>query len=163
MLPIALDIHRLDFRTDFNYAVTAWRAVAKAQFITKGGTWVSVSCLVDSGAPLSVIPYSRWQGLDLDWTHLGGQLVPQVPGVSAALEWQGVACDLGMARCNLLDHQAATIHGPFLVVGKFPRKAHPRPEPEKQTILGVNFLTDNLCSLALDGKTAGLAGGFSVP
>lgn len=163
MASISLDVHQRDCQSDLGFSVTAWRAFASAQFVDKNAGWVPLSCVVDSGAPFSVIPYSIWHGLALDWTQLGGQLLHQGKVVPRALEWHGLACDLGITRGNLLDPRTHTVHGPFLVVGKFPRGPHQRPDLENLTILGLNFITDNRRCLSLEGTAAGLAGNLSVP
>jgi hypothetical protein len=163
MFPVALDVQRMDYLSDLGAPVTAWRAFTQVQFVTTSHAWVPGSCLVDSGAPFSIIPYSQWHDRDLDWKKLGSQLTRQGQVVAGALEWQGEPCDLGATRINLVDPQAGTVRGPFPVVGKFPRRPHPRPELEKLAILGLNFLTDNYHSLGLDGGSGDLLGSFSVP
>ena len=163
MPDIFLDLRHIDYVSDQNVSVSAWRAYAEALFAAQGGPLVSFSCVVDPGAPFSVLPFSLWHDRNLPWTPLGHQLTRQGGQVPEALEWQGVACDLGETSVHLIDLQAGIQAGPFLVVAKFPRQRLPRANLETIALLGMNFLTDNLLRLVLDGTKGVLVGHLSVP
>ena len=68
---ISLDLRCIEFRSDQNVAVSAWRAFADALFISSTGVPVSFTCIVDTGTPFSVLPYSLWYhrgcGMDVPW------------------------------------------------------------------------------------------------
>jgi hypothetical protein len=53
--------------------------------------------------------------------------------------------------------------GPFLVVAKFTRQRLPQAHLEPIALLGMNFLTDNLLRLVLDGTGGALVGYLSAP
>jgi hypothetical protein len=65
MPDIFLDLRRIDYRSDQNALVSAWRAYADALFITPSGAPMSFSCIVDPGAPFSVLPFSLWHDRSL--------------------------------------------------------------------------------------------------
>jgi hypothetical protein len=159
----ALEVRSTDLLSDLSVPVCAWRAYARARFLDAGGSEVAYSCTVDSGAPLSVVPYSLWHDRNLQWQHLGVQLTRNGKVVPNALDWLGVACHLGTTRMYLLHPGTGTKTGPFLVVGKFAQARQARTEYELTAILGLNFLTDNFGNLTLNGSSGQRSGLFSVP
>ena len=163
MPDLFLDLRRIDYVSDQNVAVSAWRAYAEALFVTPGGVLVPFSCIVDPGAPFSVLPYSLWHDRNLQWTSLGQQLTRQGGQIPEPLEWQGIACALGETAVHLLDLQTRVQAGPLLVVAKLARQRLPQASRETIALLGMNFLTDNLLRLVLDGTGGALVGYLSVP
>jgi hypothetical protein len=163
MPTILLDLRRIDYVSDQNVVVSAWRAYAEALFVTPAGVLVPFSCIVDPGAPFSVLPFSLWHDRNLKWTSLGQQLTRQGGLVPEPLEWQGAACTLGETAVHLLDLQTRVQAGPFLVVAKLPRQRLPQPSLETIALLGLNFLTDNFLRLVLDGTGGSLVGSLTVP
>jgi hypothetical protein len=163
MPDISLDLRRIDYRSDQNAAVSAWRAYAEALFITSTGVQVSFSCIVDPGAPFRVLPFSLWHDCNVQWTPLGQQLIRQAGKAPEPLEWQGVDCSLGDTSVQLIDRQTSMQTGPFLVVAKFVSQRQPRTPLEMIAVLGMNFLADNHLRLVLDGAGQDLVGYFSVP
>ena len=124
---------------------------------------MSFSCIVDPGAPLSVLPFSLWHDCNLQWNSLGQQLTRQGSPVPEPLQWHNVACHLGETAVHLIDLQTGVQAGPFLVVAKFACYRNPDAHVETIALLGMNFLTDNLLRLVLDGTSAALVGWLSVP
>jgi len=163
MPDISLDLRRVDYRSDQNTVVSAWRACADALFITPTGAMVSFSCVVDTGAPFSVLPFSLWHDRNLQWTSCGTQLARQGGQVSERLEWQGVDCSLGDTAVHLVDRLTNTQTGPFLVVGKFVNVRLPDARLEMIAVLGMNFLTDNQLRLVVDGAGGNLIARLAVP
>lgn len=163
MPDINLRLRHIDFLSDQNMPVSAWRACAETLFVTSSGAQLSFFCIVDSGAPLSVMPYSRWHGRGLQWTPLGQHLTHQGKVVTGALDWQGVLCELGETSVHLVDVQTQLQVGPFLAVAKFARHAQPQKRLETVALLGLNFLIDSRLQLLLDGKGGVLTGRLSVP
>jgi hypothetical protein len=113
-----LDLRRIDYRSDQNAVLSAWRAYADALFLTSSGVPLSFSCIVDPGAPFSVLPFSLWHDCNLQWNSLGQQLTRQGSQVPEPLNWHHVACQLGVTSLHLLDVQTGVQAGPFLVVAK---------------------------------------------
>jgi len=165
MPDISLDLRRTDFVSDQNAPASAWRAHAEVLFTTATGALASFSCLVDTGAPFSVLPFSLWQSYNVQWNPLGQRLTRQggspAPG---ALKWQDVDCSLGATYVQLIDPQTGTkASRPFLVVAKFASQRSQHPHLELAAVLGMNFLADNGLRLELDGTGADLVGHLSVP
>ena len=50
---------------------------AEVLFTTATGALASFSCIVDTGAPFSVLPFSLWQSYNVQWNPLGQQLTRQ--------------------------------------------------------------------------------------
>jgi len=156
MSQFALYVKAIHYLSEYQVPVTATRVFADLQFATNTAAPIRLACVVDSGAPLSVIPFSLWHDRQLQWTSLGAQLSVQGRPVQDALTWQGIYCDLGCTRVELCDIAAGLLAGPYLVIGKFAHNPHPQPEIENLLILGVNFLTDNFLEIKLDGKPGSL-------
>jgi hypothetical protein len=155
---ISLAVRYVDYVSDQGFPVRAQRAYAQTSFRTSGNLRVPCRCVVDSGAPFCVIPYSLWHGRKLNWSRLGKHLLRTGSNRLEKLEWQGIACALGETLVYLVDANARVEVGPFLVIGKFADRRHPRPDVEGVAVLGLNFLTDNKEVLTLDGTRLVVAG-----
>jgi hypothetical protein len=136
------------------------RVRALADFIASDNSLVSYSCLVDSGAPLCVVPYSLWHDRNLKWTPLGAQLLKGGVVVPDALKWKDVDCVLGSTRMYLVNPVSKAQAGPLLLLGKFAQSRQTTTEFEMTALLGLNFLLDNYTNLALSGNGGQLAGQF---
>jgi hypothetical protein len=156
-----LAIQEIHFLTDYQVPICACRARALSDFVAQDGSPVAYSCLVDSGAPLCVIPYSLWHDRNLDWTPLGTVLTQNGSVVPNALKWHGIDCYLGSTRVYLVNPTTRTQAGPYLVIGKFAQGRQSNVELEVTSLLGLNFLLDNRNNLALSGVTGQLTGLFS--
>ena len=97
---------------------------------------VSEQVWLDTGAPLSIIPFHVHNGR-LDWTL--------VPGIQ--LSWAGQPCDLGTIEIWLRTGQSPSPQGPFLLLAKFPRSDPPgSPVP---ILLGLEFFLSRQAGLTL--------------
>jgi len=165
MPDIFLDLRHIDYISDQNVPVAAWRAHAEVLFTTATGALANFSCIVDSGAPFSVLPFSLWQSYNVQWNRIGKQLSRQGGGPApGALKWQDVDCSLGVTHVHLSDPQTGTrTSSPFLVVAKFGGQPSKHSHLEMFAVLGMNFLADNNLRLELDGTGVDLAGYLSVP
>jgi hypothetical protein len=165
MPDIFLDLRRIDYLSDQNAPVSAWRAHAEVLFTTATGALATFTCLVDTGAPFSVLPFSLWQSYNVQWNPLGQQLSRQGGGPAlGVLKWQDVDCSLGVTHVHLSDPRTGTrTRRPFLVVAKFASQPSKHSQLEMFAVLGMNFLADNNLRLVLDGTGADLAGYLSVP
>ena len=163
MADIPLEVRSTDLVSNLNVPVTASRTYARARFLDVGGHEVAYSCVVDSGAPFSVVPYSLWHDRMLQWQPLGTQLTRNGNVVPNALDWLGATCHLGATRVFLLHPVGGMKAGPLLVVGKFAQSRQVRTEYELTAILGLNFLTDNFSRLELNAGSGQLGGTFLVP
>src|SRR5580704_15042091 len=116
MPDIDLEVRQDEYVTDLNVSIFACRSFARIRFIDQSGSLTSYTrCLVDSGAPLSVIPFTLWQALNLQWQHLGSQLTLQGRPVPKALDWLSVPCDLGVVSGYLVNAHTGVETGPYIV------------------------------------------------
>ena len=164
MPDIFLDLRRIDYVSDQNASGSAWRAHAETLFTTSTSSLASFSCIVDTGAPFSVLPFSLWQSCNVQWSPLGQQLTCHGRPAQGVLKWQDVDCSLGATYVQLIDLQTGMkVSRPFLVVAKFASQRSQHPHLELTAVLGMNFLTDNNLRLELDGTGVDLVGYFSIP
>jgi hypothetical protein len=160
---VSLNLRCIDYCSDKNTVVSACRTSAHCDFVTQSATKVFFSCLVNTGAPFSVLPYSLWHDRNLQWTRCGSQLRRQ-PGRSfEPLQWQGVSCSLGETSVYIFDQGTSALAGPFAVVGKFVNSRIPDARLEMTAVLGLNFLADNRLRLTVDGITGSLTSNLVVP
>jgi hypothetical protein len=122
MPDISLDLRAVDYVTEQNLGLRAWRAFARVRFVAQNGLLVRFPAFVDPGAPFSVIPYSLWHGRRIRWAALGTHLMRAGKPVPEGLLWQGVRCELGTTEIHLLDLDAGIRTGPHRVVAKFARQ-----------------------------------------
>ena len=118
-------------------SMTASRLWVAVEFSKRDGGSVMRDCLLDSGAPMSVVPFSFQQTYDLDWQIVSDPSLPRA-------HWFDVECDIGQIDVWLPDN-TGSMAGPFTLVAKFPR-ATPRalrgPHMHVPILLGLNFITD---------------------
>ncbi len=162
MTDISLDLRGIDYVTDQDVTVRAWRAFARVRFVGLNGLLVGFQAFVDPGAPFSVIPYSLWHGRRIHWTALGTHLMRAGRPATEGLLWQGVPCDLGTTDVYLLDLDAEIRTGPHRLVAKFARQRVPLAI-ENSAILGMSFLGDNDIRLVLDGHGPETTGYLRLP
>jgi len=163
MPDIFLDVRRIDYLSEQNVAVSAWRTCADALFSTRVGGMLPYSCIVDSGAPFSILPYSLWHGRNLSWTPRGRRLTRRGGQLGNPLKWQGEDCSLGDTTMSLIDRKTSLQTGPFLLVAKFVDRRLPDPGLETIAVLGMNFLVDNDLRLVLEGTGGDLNGYIAIP
>jgi hypothetical protein len=165
---IPLECRSAVYVTDLGVLVRAWRPYVDARFVTAQvqRTPVAYDCFMDTGAGLSVIPYSLWHGRNLSWTAVGRQLTQGGASSPTALQWQGIDCELRSALVYLVDRGKPSVQtGPLVVVAKFALRPHTGPLAflENAVLLGMNFLADNQATLVIQGAAASLAGQLSIP
>jgi hypothetical protein len=164
---IPLFFRVIDYVSDLGTAVRVWQPYVHVQFVTRNGTLVPRQCLVDSGAPLSVIPSSLWHGRDVLVTALGTQLALTQTGTAApeALLWMGAPCDLGETAIFLLDPDSAIRTGPHRMIAKLVRLPFTGRQKslERMMLLGEGFLADNDIGLVKQSTVGILTGHLSVP
>ena len=157
---IRLQMSATPFRVN-SHRLFAWRGRVFVRLTPHEGSVINRLFLVDTGAPLSVVPYSLWHGTGLAWTSLGSRVTDDggqpLPGF---LNWFGIPCEIGQAEGELFDGQVSA--GPFLIVAKFPQAPHRHPVIETTPILGLNFLSDNSPHLSLRRVRRDLSGYFQV-
>jgi hypothetical protein len=101
-----------------------------------GRAGVLRSAWLDTGAPLSVIPFH---------IHRTGLRWQSIPGIQAT--WFGQRCNLGRIDCWLATDQPPYLHGPLSLLAKFPQSDP--PGDEIPVILGLEFFLAHLAELQL--------------
>jgi len=149
MPAVALNFHFADYQTEQGEQARAWRAAVDLRFPVATGGELPCLCMIDSGAPFSVLPHSLWSGGRLAWTRWGTHLLTASGRrLARALTWQGLPCALGAIEVDLVDANIRA--GPFLVVAKFVESVHSNPAMENLALLGLNFVMDNGLRLEMD-------------
>jgi hypothetical protein len=113
------------------------RLLLAARFALIGSSRISLPdlCWLDTGAPVSVIPFHIHQQRLL-WHPLGVQTT-----------WLGRVCDLGRIDVWFSLGPGLAVTGPFSLVAKFPQKDPPGdPVP---VLLGLEFLVAHQAYLVL--------------
>src|ERR1051325_1010524 len=91
---------------------------------------------IDTGAPLSVIPFHVHNGR-LGWKR--------IPGIQ--LVWAGQPCDFGTIDVWLPTQETPALRGPFALSAKFPRSDPPgNPAP---ILLGLEFFLSHQAGMIL--------------
>lgn len=107
-----------------------------ARTITPGLQYSPVDCWLDTGAPLSVVPFH---------IHFQSLLWQTVPGVR--MTWLGQACDLGYLDIWLPTQESPYLRGPLLLLAKFAHSDPPgRPVP---VLLGLEFFLSHQAEFEL--------------
>ena len=128
-MDLPIDFFMAGFETDRGERLQVYRPIIVARFPTRGGSSIPRRCMLDTGAPLNVVPYAVWHARNLKWSSVSKSLRSGV--AQAALTWQGVPCELGETQIDLA--------GPRVFVAKFALQL----TPPCDVILGVNFIVDN--------------------
>lgn len=152
----------VQYDSDQQISVRGWRWRADVQFIDQNGLLVPHRCIVDTGAPLSVIPFSLWSGRRLQSWPLGTQWKSRGRPVTGDLLWQGVDCQLRETGVFLVDATVGTRTGPHRLIGKFVLRPLAQ-RLEKLVVIGGNFLPDNGIDLVLRSSGGTTSGYFAVP
>jgi hypothetical protein len=166
MHSIRLTTRSIDYVSDVGYHLRGWRTRANVQFVAAGGIRVPFWCIVDSGAPVSILPHSLWSGRNLHWNNVGNQLLDSAgQAVPDALSWMGLPCHLGETTVYLVDVAAGLRTGPHLLVARFVRQPFPTHQGklEKFALLGQNFLVDNGINFSTETSAGSLTAQFVVP
>src|SRR4051794_30866638 len=106
MVDISLSVVTAEYDSDRGFLVRAHRILAETVFTSRSGVQVPYGCILDTGAPFSVIPFSLWNVHGIPYAPRGDRLrrrAQQAP--TEALQWQGVSCELGETEVSLIDHQ----------------------------------------------------------
>lgn len=129
------------------YEITARRLWLRIGFERSNGLPMLRRCLVDTGAPLSVIPYSIHDTHEFVWRQVNDSSL--APGLSS---WNGVPTDLGLINVWIPDQQGR-VAGPFDMLAKFPRgpaAAELKGRDRPPVLVGLDFFATVTRSLGID-------------
>ena len=116
--------------------ITARRLFVDLLFELRNGSLLHSRCLLDSGAPLCVVPFSVHNGQGLSWHSLPG------PWPAGFRTWLGVRCTLGSVNVWLSRPGLPQFHGPIPLIAKFADVDPPNVKPPISVLVGLNFLAD---------------------
>jgi hypothetical protein len=120
------------------YRLAAPRLSVAVEFERSEGGRLLRDCLIDTGAPVCVIPFSIHDAHDIVWEQVSDSA--RTPTAT----WFETPCDLGRVRV-WLPAPDGTALGPFSLIAKFPR-ASPQIFQKQRTpvpvLLGLNFFAD---------------------
>lgn len=154
---IPLEEKVVDLTTDLGVVVRVSRLYLWVEFTAEDGGVVRRLAMYDSGAPWSVLPHTLWHDNKIAWQPLGSQLLRDGKPDPSALNWLGVACQLGEVQATLVDKATDNRSGKLRLVAKFPSAKIPS-NSEKEAILGQDFLRANFLTLTLRAGRSGLDG-----
>ena len=131
------------------YTVTSRRLWLRIGFERPSGVPMLRRCLVDTGAPLSIIPYSIHHTHRFVWQRVNDPAI--APGVTS---WNGVPADLGIISVWIPIQQGG-VSGPFDMLAKFPRRptgAELKRRDRPPVLVGLDFLATVARSLEIDWR-----------
>lgn len=114
-------------------------------------------CLLDTGAPVCVIPLGIHAPCDFDWQPVPG---PWPPGLTT---WMGVPCIVGRIDIWIPYAEAPFLLGPLQVIAKFVQATPAQLPGNIPILLGLNFLADYLAQTAFQCHTLPHAGSIVLP
>jgi hypothetical protein len=138
-------------------SITALRLWAKLRFARLAQDPLTSPCLLDTGAPLSVVPYAVHHFRSFSWQPLPG---PWVPGLT---NWLGVPCSVGRMDVWIPIAEAPYYRGPFSFIAKFALATPSNVPPNLPILLGLNFLADHRAETEFQCHALPQAGAILLP
>jgi hypothetical protein len=114
-------------------------------------------CLLDTGAPLSVIPYAVHHTHSFSWQPLSG---PWPPGFTS---WLGVPCIVGLIDVWVPVAEAPFLNGPWKCIAKFAQATPANMPTNLPILLGLNFLADHQAGVSIQSYQIPNAGSIFLP
>jgi hypothetical protein len=134
-----------------------WRLWTELAFSRRDHSVFVRKCLLDSGAPVSVIPLRIHRLHDFAWQPLAG---PWPPGLTT---WMGVPCTVGRMNAWIPVPGSTSVHGPLPFVAKFAQAIPPNLPRNPPILLGLNFLADHQTDTNLQCRTSLPGGVITLP
>jgi hypothetical protein len=126
-------------------------------FATTSGVGVRRDCLLDTGAPLCVVPYEMQRRHGFSWIVLPG------PWPAGFMTWLGVPCLVGSMEVWGRAAGSAALIGPLRFVAKFAQASPRQLTGELPILLGLNFLAEHRAEVRLQCHTPPQAGVLELP
>jgi len=143
--------------TAVGHSLSALRLKVNLLFSRRTGSRRPVQCLLDTGAPLSVVPYPVHQGYALAWQPVVG------PWPLGFTHWYGVPCTVGIVEAWVSVPQAPFFRGPLAFVAKFVQGIPAQMSPALPVLLGLNFLADHGAEVSFECHRRPNAGAIMLP
>ena len=173
-------IHSQRFPTDVREPMAAWRIylpieATRATHTVMGVTlaasrlWTSLAfacsgntrfmgrCLLDTGAPLCIVPFAFHHHYDFAFRPLAG-VWP-----TSFTTWMGIPCILGSVSVWVPDQQPPFFRGPMTFIAKFAQATPPGIAFPLPIILGLNFLEDHQAETFFQCHSSPNAGNILLP
>lgn len=112
MATLPISSGRINFVAS-GHAIAAIRLWVRLAFAGPSGIPAPLACLLDTGAPLCVVPYFFQHTQQLAWQPLSG------PWPAGFNTWFGVPCTIGRVEVWVPTQQPPFLHGPFSLIAKF--------------------------------------------
>lgn len=129
------------------FVVAARRLWLRIGFERSSGLPMLRRCLVDTGAPLSVIPYSIHRTHEFVWRQVNDPTL-----ADGSTSWNGVPADLGVISVWIpVEH--GRLGGPFEMLAKLPRRpaaAELKGRDRSPVLVGLDFLATVGKSFGID-------------
>jgi hypothetical protein len=138
-------------------AIPIIRLWVKLAFACRSGGPLARLCLLDTGAPVSVIPFEIHSRLGLAWVPLAGTWP------SGLTIWQGVPCTVGKIDVWVPLPEQPYFRGPLPLIGKFAQATPAHVPGAVPILLGLNFLDDHCADVFLRCHAPGAAGAIVLP
>jgi hypothetical protein len=126
-------------------------------FPCRSGLIVRRRCLLDTGAPISVVPEFHQRVLDIDWQPLPGGWPVEF------LTWLGAPCVVGRVDAWIQIGAPPFLHGPLNLLAKFPQATPPNRPGTLPVLLGLNFLAEHRAEVSFQCHTPPQAGAITLP
>src|SRR5262245_60980997 len=139
------------------FSVSTIRLWVKLSFERHTGPPLECNCLLDSGAPLSLVPFAVHNAESFVWQPVPG------PWPLALTRWLGVPCEIGEMDVWLPTTVSPHLRGPFRFIAKFALATPPSAPSNMPILLGLNFLADHLADTSFQCYAMPHAGEIVLP
>jgi hypothetical protein len=167
-----LDTTDLEYEFQPGQRLRVVRPTVRASISTDVGMQRPI-CIVDTGAPLSVVSWTvggwlRSHARPVPVTndpipkYQNGILKDTTPQ-SALLSWDGSPCSLFTFDVSLTDTRTGVGSGPLEILAKWVQVPRPDIFNDQFILLGMHFFVANSCTLDLSAQPWGMSGGIGTP
>ena len=138
-------------------SIVAVRLWVELCFPCSAGKTLLRKCLLDSGAPLSVVPLAIHQTYSFVWKPVPG------PWPRGFTSWLGVPCAIGEMEVWAPTAPLSGLQGPFKFAAKFALATPAKATAPLPILLGLNFLADHLAETMFQCYAMPQAGSILLP
>jgi hypothetical protein len=126
-------------------------------FARQGAPPLVRKCLLDTGAPLCVVPFAIHATRNFDWQPLTGIWPP------GFMNWLGVPCTIGRIDIWIPTAAAPYLAGPWTCIAKFPQATPANVPGNLPILLGLNFLADHSATVDFQCHALPNSGSILLP
>lgn len=157
MADFPIQFRASDYRTEHGQLIHAKRGYLLCEF-----TRFPVLCdgFLDTAAPFSVVPYTFSR--HLAWNRVAQNLTKAALSQTAALTWEGIACELGTIDFRFVHLASGMRSSALLMLARFPKRPAP-PALERALVLGLALFDDNDIQVLIEHGAGMVIGRVSAP